>query len=146
MEPNIVYEASEVIVSQLFNLDLWSLILKAILGIISLLILKYIGESISSYILLQLGGHIIKGTTVEINFTICKIRKLGVFTIVLETANGWMPIATRNWKNISYIKLKDNIFLDSNASNSKSLFDIDDKYLKYLEQKKQTYIKSKLLK
>ena len=94
------------VVNKIFSFN-WQIIFKVIMIIIVVQILLYVGDSIFSYLKFRMNQHIQKGSRVIYNGETGIIKKVGVFTIVIETDHGWLPISTKDWGKQFLIKLKD---------------------------------------
>ena len=95
------------VVKQLINFSTWEMAIQAISALVIILLFKYVGDSIVGYLKFRLDQNIIKGTRVKYDEEEGVVKKVGFFTIVIETENGWLPVATKEWGSKKILKLKD---------------------------------------
>ena len=66
-----------------------------------------------SYILFRLDPYVGLGTPVELyGDTVGRICDASMFTIVVETENGFIRLPTRRWRSIKCMVLKDRFLRD----------------------------------
>lgn len=95
------------IVEKLVDFDMWGLIIKSVFVFVTLLVFKHIGESIVGYLKFRMNQNIMKGSRLIYDGEKGVVKKIGFFTILIETKKGWMPIQTKEWGDEKIIKLKD---------------------------------------
>lgn len=111
MDPTLIAnEISEKIFDKIFDFNIWALLIKFIFIYVVLFFIKYIGESTVGYLKFRMNQNVIQGSRIIYNGEKGVIKKIGFFTIIIETKNGWMPIPTREWGNSKMIKLKNKTF------------------------------------
>lgn len=106
------------IVDQIFDVDLIQSAIKIVLILVVVLLIKFLGESIVGYLRFRLSQNIIKGTPVIVDGEMGRVKRVTLFTILIETTDGWMPISTKEWGNLRIIKLRDQcLSLDRRAKD-----------------------------
>jgi len=77
------------------------------------LLLKDMIQGTVSYILFRLDPYVGLGTPVELyGDTVGRICDASMFTIVVETENGFIRLPTRRWRSIKCMVLKDRFLRD----------------------------------
>jgi len=95
------------VVKQLFDFSMWQLVFEGIAILVVILLFKYVSDSIVGYLKFRLDQNIIKGTRVRYDDEEGIVKKVGFFTIVIETESGWLPVATKEWGVKKILKLKE---------------------------------------
>lgn len=71
-----------------------------------IVLLKHCSESLAGYISIVSDKYISVGTPIKINGYEGIIKHIGVFTIVIETINGYVRMPTKNWRKTHIMVLK----------------------------------------
>lgn len=96
-------------VSDLLNLfteDSVNLVAHLIAGFVLISLLKHVGESISGFIQIKVGGTVIVGTPVKVYGEEGWIKKITWNKVLIETHDGWLTVPTKEWASSKFLKLK----------------------------------------
>ena len=109
------------LVDRICDINLWSTGLRVVVALVIVLLIKFLGESIVGYLRFRISQNIIKGTPVIVDGEMGRVKRVTLFTILIETNEGWMPIATRDWNTKKLVKLRDQcLSLDRRKRDKKS--------------------------
>ena len=101
------------------NINLWSLVVQFILVGTILLLLKNVVEALVAHIMFRLDKHISIGTEVRVYGEEGYIRDVSVFTITVETNEGFIRIPTREWKSSRYVVMRTYLNMGRRKSDRK---------------------------
>ena len=107
-------EANDIIaiIDHVVQSRIHTVVVSFVLGTTALLLLKTIAEAITGYIQFRLDQHVAIGSPVELYGFKGRIREASIFTITVETLNGYIRVPTKEWRGSRYIVLKDKVLVE----------------------------------
>lgn len=95
------------VIEEVVSLQIPTLVGTLVVIGVALYLLRYVGDSLASYFLLRIDMHVGVGRSVEVYGRKGRIKKITIFTVVVETCDGYIRIPIREWRTSRYVVLKD---------------------------------------